>query len=285
MLAGDRARESRRNRPPGPLVSRHCRPPSVPTERYFRHPPDSARPRHRLASHRQARTRRVRSLGPQCGGWAKAWAACWPAPPAPSTVAPGAVLLYALLAVLLWPADREPPAASVAWPARRSVTPGVRSASRLAVWLGLAGLALLPASRAPQAISDMIAGTAPGEPAWLAWIDNHAARALARHGLPPRSCSPPCSAPLMRPRHAYLRAARAGAARGHRAGPRGGHRPVAGPRPGRHPHRLAAPTRTPARCWPCSPWPTGPLPTPAGQLPRSAAAPPRQRRSPPAGEA
>jgi hypothetical protein len=29
----------------------------------------------------------------------------------------------------------------------------------------------------------MIAGTAPGEPAWLAWTDTHAASALARHGL------------------------------------------------------------------------------------------------------
>jgi len=99
----------------------------------------------------------------------------------PVNGAPGAVLLYALLAVLLWPADRDPGAPFVA--ARAVGRPAAR-ASWLVVWLGLALLALLPASRAPQAISGMIAQTAPGEPAWLAWIDTHAASALARHGLP-----------------------------------------------------------------------------------------------------
>ena len=56
--------------------------------------------------------------------------------------------------------------------------------SWLVVWLGLAALALLPASRAPRAISGAISGLASGQPAWLAWIDNHLASALAGHGLP-----------------------------------------------------------------------------------------------------
>jgi hypothetical protein len=108
----------------------------------------------------------------------------------PVNGAPGAVLLYALLAVLLWPADRDPadsepadrePAAGFV--AARGVGRRVAQASWLAVWLGLASLALLPASRAPRAISAMIARAAPGEPAWLAWIDTHAATALNRHGL------------------------------------------------------------------------------------------------------
>jgi hypothetical protein len=94
----------------------------------------------------------------------------------PFNGAPGAVLLYALLAVLLWPADRDPAAAFVA---ARAVGRRVALACWLVVWLSLALLALLPASRAPQAIS----GAMPGEPAWLAWIDTHAASALARHGL------------------------------------------------------------------------------------------------------
>ena len=50
------------------------------------------------------------------------------------------------------------------------------------VWLGLAALALLPATRAPQAISRMIASMVPGEPAWLAWLDTHGAGILTRHG-------------------------------------------------------------------------------------------------------
>jgi hypothetical protein len=91
--------------------------------------------------------------------------------------APGAVVLYGLLAVLLWPADRDPAAPFVA---ARAVGRRIAQASWLAVWLGLAVLALLPASRA---IGSAIAVTTPGEPAWLAWIDTHAASALTRHGL------------------------------------------------------------------------------------------------------
>ena len=98
----------------------------------------------------------------------------------PVNGAPGAVLLYALLAVLLWPADRHPAAG---FAAARGVGCRAAQACWLAVWLGLAFLALLPASRAPRAISAMIARMAPGEPAWLAWIDTHAATALTRHGL------------------------------------------------------------------------------------------------------
>jgi hypothetical protein len=98
----------------------------------------------------------------------------------PVNGAPGAVLLYALLAILLWPADRDPGAPFVA---ARAVGQRAARVSWLVVWLGLAFLALLPASRAQQAISGMIARVAPGEPTWLAWIDSHAASALSRHGL------------------------------------------------------------------------------------------------------
>jgi hypothetical protein len=101
--------------------------------------------------------------------------------------APGAVLLYALLAVLLWPADRHPadraPAArapAAPFTAARAVGPRVAQASWLVVWLGLAALALLPASRA---VGRTIADTTPGEPVWLAWTDAHVASALTRHGL------------------------------------------------------------------------------------------------------
>lgn len=99
----------------------------------------------------------------------------------PVNGAPGAVILYALLAVLLWPADRDPAAPSVA---ARTVGRPAALGSWLVLWLGLAGLALLPASLAPQAISDTISDLAPGQPAWLAWIDSHLASALAGHGLP-----------------------------------------------------------------------------------------------------
>jgi hypothetical protein len=124
----------------------------------------------------------------------------------PLNGAPGAVLLYALLAVLLWPADRPPAAhapadhasadgisaarapadrasadrASAApYVAARAVGPRLARASWLALWIGLAVLAVLPASRTPAAT---IAAMAPGQPAWLAWIDTHAATALSHHG-------------------------------------------------------------------------------------------------------
>jgi len=68
--------------------------------------------------------------------------------------------------------------------AARSAGRRVALGSWLVVWLGLAVLALLPASRAPQAISGTISEMASGEPAWLAWVDNHLASALAGRGLP-----------------------------------------------------------------------------------------------------
>src|SRR5580693_658779 len=116
----------------------------------------------------------------------------------PVTGAPGAVLLYALLAVLLYPADRPPPArrpppaapppppsparrhSAAPFTAARAVGRPAAQASWLVVWLGLAALALLPASRA---VGRTIAATTQGEPAWLAWTDAHAASALTRHGL------------------------------------------------------------------------------------------------------
>jgi hypothetical protein len=120
----------------------------------------------------------------------------------PLNGAPGPVLLYALLAVLLWPADRHPAvraptvraptlgaptvraptvrAPAAPFTAARAVGRRVAQGCWLVVWLGLATLALLPASRA---IGRTVADTTPGEPAWLAWTDAHAASALTRHGL------------------------------------------------------------------------------------------------------
>jgi hypothetical protein len=56
-------------------------------------------------------------------------------------------------------------------------------AAWLVLWGGLAAFALLPVSRAPGTISDMLSDGADGAPTWLAWIDTHAASALNHHGL------------------------------------------------------------------------------------------------------
>jgi hypothetical protein len=105
--------------------------------------------------------------------------------------APGAVILYALLAVLLWPADRAGPAGAVpdgtakAAPFTAARAVGARAARVLwlVLWLSLAWFALQPANRAPAALHDLIARLADGEPGWLAGIENAAAAVVGSHGL------------------------------------------------------------------------------------------------------
>jgi hypothetical protein len=99
----------------------------------------------------------------------------------PVNGAPGAVIIYALLAVLLWPADRSSDMAP--FTAARAVGARIAQMLWLLLWVSLAYFALLPANRTPQGLHDMIAGMASGEPGWLASLDNHAASVVADHGL------------------------------------------------------------------------------------------------------
>jgi len=99
----------------------------------------------------------------------------------PVNGAPGAVILYALLAVLLWPADR--PGKPAPFTAARAVGAPAARALWLVLWLSLAYFALLPGNRAPQALHDMIAGMEDGEPGWLAALDRGAASLVAHEGL------------------------------------------------------------------------------------------------------
>jgi hypothetical protein len=98
----------------------------------------------------------------------------------PLNGAPGAVIVYALLAVLLWPADRE---AAAPFTAARAVGAHVARALWLVLWLSLAYFALTPANRAPQALNGMIAGMESGQPGWLSAIDKSAASLVANQGL------------------------------------------------------------------------------------------------------
>jgi hypothetical protein len=99
----------------------------------------------------------------------------------PVNGAPGAVIIYALLAVLLWPADR--PGRPAPFTAARAVGAPVARALWLVLWLSLAYFALLPGNRAPQALNGMIAGMESGEPGWLAALDRGAASLVAHQGL------------------------------------------------------------------------------------------------------
>jgi hypothetical protein len=99
----------------------------------------------------------------------------------PVNGAPGAVILYALLAVLLWPAERS--GAPAPFTAARAVGSRAARAVWLVLWASLAYLALQPGNRAAQALHDMIAGMAAGEPGWLAALDKNAAALVADQGL------------------------------------------------------------------------------------------------------
>jgi hypothetical protein len=98
----------------------------------------------------------------------------------PVSGAPGAVIIYGLLAILLWPSDRR---SEAPFTAARAVGATAARSAWLVLWASLAYFSLIPANRAPQALHDMVAGMADGEPGWLAGLDNSAARLLAHQGL------------------------------------------------------------------------------------------------------
>ena len=93
---------------------------------------------------------------------------------------PGAVVLYALIAVLVWPRDSDQPAVSVATcgPAGRHLP----RAAWLVLWGSFAYFLLLPANRGAGSLQGTFAGMASGEPGWLAGFDRDAASALAGDG-------------------------------------------------------------------------------------------------------
>jgi hypothetical protein len=99
----------------------------------------------------------------------------------PVSGGPGAAILYALLAVLLWPADR--PGVTASSVAFRAVGAPVARLLWLVLWGSLAYFALTPANRAPQALHDIIVGMTGGEPGWAAGLEQHAAAVLIHQGL------------------------------------------------------------------------------------------------------
>jgi len=99
----------------------------------------------------------------------------------PLNGAPGAVIIYALIAVLLWPADR--PGAPAPFAAARAVGAHVAKALWLVLWLSQAYFVLTPANRAPQATNGMIATMNSGEPGWLAALMRGGASLTANQGL------------------------------------------------------------------------------------------------------
>ena len=100
----------------------------------------------------------------------------------PVTGAPGAVILYALIAVLVWPGrSAEPGWGGIAAASPLSARGG--RAAWVVLWGSFAYLILQPAVRAPRGLHDAIAGNAAGEPGWLAALDRNTAAAIGTHGL------------------------------------------------------------------------------------------------------
>jgi hypothetical protein len=99
----------------------------------------------------------------------------------PVTGAPGAALLYAVVAVLAWPPRPGAPEPDPGTLSRRS--PGRRARLAWAVlWASFALLMLQPQVRAPGALRAAIGGQAAGEPRWIAALDHWAASAAGGSG-------------------------------------------------------------------------------------------------------
>jgi hypothetical protein len=94
---------------------------------------------------------------------------------------PGGVVLYALIAMLLWPAPR-PPAAQPVSPARSgplgATVPGLLW---LVLWGSFGYYLLLPANRAPAAVGQLLSVT-DGQPGWLTAIMNGLSRLAGQRG-------------------------------------------------------------------------------------------------------
>ncbi|MGC9960329.1 MAG: hypothetical protein ABSE47_00335 [Acidimicrobiales bacterium] len=98
------------------------------------------------------------------------------------TGAPGAVVVYALLAVLLWPLPGGQPKAEADMVAARPLGVVPAKLIWLTFWLGLGALCLSPANRRPQSVRQVVTAMAVGQPSWLTAVDRTVARAVAGRG-------------------------------------------------------------------------------------------------------
>lgn len=107
----------------------------------------------------------------------------------PLSGAPGAVLLYAVIGVAVWPrrtttSAPAPGASSVAGSAAAAGPLG-EIGGRLAwavIWLGMAALWLLPANDGPESASDALTTAAGSSPHWLAAFQTWVAATLHGEG-------------------------------------------------------------------------------------------------------
>lgn len=109
--------------------------------------------------------------------------------------APGGVVLYAVIALLVWPARAStgggPAAVSSAPSGGTSAEPTafgglIGRPGALAVWLALWGsftwYLLLPGNRSPSAMGAAVGAMAAGEPGWIQSVETDLGQALNHHG-------------------------------------------------------------------------------------------------------
>ncbi|MHB1614922.1 MAG: hypothetical protein ACYCXA_11335 [Actinomycetes bacterium] len=101
----------------------------------------------------------------------------------PLSGAPGAVLLYVLIGLSVWPRPEQDHDRAAAVSGGLLGDAGARAAWAL-LWVGSAALLLQPANLAAGAPRAVISGAEAGQPAWLADPLSNIARALGSHGTP-----------------------------------------------------------------------------------------------------
>ncbi len=93
---------------------------------------------------------------------------------------PGAVLFYALLAVLLWPSEGS----DGPFVAARTVGLNAARIIWVAVWAVMALLAVAGSGRSPRVLHDLVAGMNSGQPGWLAAVDRCVESLFLHHASP-----------------------------------------------------------------------------------------------------
>ncbi len=105
----------------------------------------------------------------------------------PTMGLPGAVILYAVIAILVFPVPEDrvvvPASGTLRSVAERS--PIGMAAARLlwaALWIGFAVYQLLPSDRGADSLSGMVSGMGSGEPGWISGLDTRMSQMYAGHG-------------------------------------------------------------------------------------------------------
>jgi len=95
---------------------------------------------------------------------------------------PGAALLYALIAILIWPSSPKTAGQLTSVAAAGPIGATAAKLAWVALWGTFAHYLLLPANRAPEAVTQVVSHT-DGEPGWLAAAMNGLSRAADHRGV------------------------------------------------------------------------------------------------------